>query len=293
MASGRPGEEKEKPMSEREKNQSRRIYHLDARFVIDSDTVQSLRDWCSESGKYVWVTTHEKLRVHTLRGVSGSKADVLLPDSMVYARLYVLEIGRKADSFEGFLRHRLCVRSWPHALEEGRTPSLMWPGPGSLRIEEQDEHLAVIALYWGGGMWACRWPQVRYKIDTQDIRGILLHHWKNWFRHVPEEEARSLAEVWAILPHTLAQTDICVLNRTASVALYDLSRNLGWRKLTLLDRRRHGIPDDHYQWIRSDSPLLRRRLLGTKTGAGEYTERVAGGDHAYEEMSREEAKWEE
>lgn len=256
----------------------RRPYLYEARFVVCAETLAEVRAHCSLSGRQVYLTPTLRLRVHTLRGVPGKVVDVLLPDQLPADPL-VCEIGRKAGSFDGAIRWRIALRPWTAVHDEtaGQGPCAGHPGEGRVSIEEEYGALTVVARWWGGGLWAQSFRQLPYKPEPGDRRGVLLHHWKSWYRFLPEEEARQLAEMWSLLPAVMEADDIVVLNRLASEALYDLARSLGWRKLTLRERRRLGLADDSQQWHRADSPLLRRPGGPSPTGCGRYTIEAASG----------------
>jgi len=85
----------------------RASYHLDARFLVEPSNLLQVRGACSPSGKFVWVDTRTRLRVHTLKGVPGKHVDVLLPECDP-APVAVCEIGRKAGCYDGAVRWRRC-----------------------------------------------------------------------------------------------------------------------------------------------------------------------------------------
>jgi len=259
----------------------RAVYHLDHRFTVTPETIEQVRAACSPSGKFVWVTTQDRLRVHTLRGVPGKHADVLLPDLVPVAldgtgdRIWVCEIGPKIGSYDGAKRWRLAFRPWPFVWDESRSPrpTNMNPGPGQVSVEEHGDQCAVIAMYQGGGFWAQAFPCLRYSVEPGPRKGVLLHQWDAHFRFLPGDDVRQLAEMYDLWPDVIAATDIVVLNRIASSALYQMATGLGWRKLTLREKRKHGIGPECPQWIRSDDMRLRQN--GNPAGVGDYTARAA------------------
>src|SRR5205823_4313282 len=85
----------------RSKAMSRRSsYHLTHRFSVSGENVEMIRDKCSPSEKYVWITSSERLKVHTIKGVPGKYVDVLLPQYPHISNL-VCEVGRKIGSYDG------------------------------------------------------------------------------------------------------------------------------------------------------------------------------------------------
>lgn len=259
----------------------RREYHLEGRFTIAPEDVERLRQECSPSERFTWVTQDQRLRIHTLKGVPGKHIDVLLPDLAV--DLPCMEIGLKVGSYNGARRWRLTVRSWSHRHQPPNAPSLKFPGSGSLVIEEDHaapDHLILLARWWGGGIWAQSFPKLQYELrDDSDLLGIFLYHWKTYYNFLDIEDARQAGQLWSSLPHTRAARDIVVLNRTASQALYDLARQSGWRKLTLREKRKCGLSDDSPQWQRVD--LLLRQVRDQSILArlvGDYTNDAAKGE---------------
>lgn len=252
----------------------RAFYHVECRFVTTLEALEKIRVLTSSSEKFVWVTTAQRLRVCTFKGVPGSTVDLLLPDA--FEDSLICEIGLKSGSFDGKKRWRIAFRSWPHKAEDGKLPNLKYPGPGKILIEEDhDQSLTICAIY-PGGMWGQEFARLRSVPLTEDRRGILIWHWKHHFRFLPEDEVRQLADVWVSLPKIAECQDLSVLNRTASAALYDLGRSLGWVKLTLKDKKRYGVSPDAPQWQRRDSILLRKRVDGSP-GIGEYSLNAARG----------------
>lgn len=256
-------------------------WHYESRFVVEPTTVEVMRGFCSPSGKFTWVTSTERLRIHTLRGVPGSQVDVLLPDETPEG-IYVCEIGLKTGSYDHNKRWRIAIRTWPRENITEKNPSGKYPSRGSIFVEEEGDHLILIAKWFPGGIWAQSFRQLQYTPAPGDRQGILLHHWKNWFKFLPEEDVRQTAAMWNALPHTQNATDIVVLNRTASAALYDLAISLGWRKLTVREKRRLGLADDSQQWHRADGLLLTRAAEKelTPTGCGQHTLDAARGKEA-------------
>lgn len=264
--------------SPRETSDTRRAYHLHARFIVDQASIDELRSNCSSSGVYRYVHPRERLRRHTIRGVAGMVVDCLLPDVVAADRHYALEIGRKADSHESHVRWRLTVRTWVALWTPGHPQDAGHPGPGQLRCEDDDEGIIVLATWYGGGFWAQRWAQHRWIPETGDRRAILLWHYQHWYRWLPAEDVHALADYWACLPHTQEATDIVVLNRTASAALYDLAIQLGWRKLTRREKDRLGLGPQARSWHRAEQIAA---LRGDASGTGEYTRRAAAADMHY------------
>ena len=240
-------------------------YHLEVRFAVQANTAVRLREECSATGKSEWVDTRTRLRIHTLRGVSGSLIDILLPEYDNHADGTVCEIGRKRSSFDANERWRIAIRPYERASKLHS---------GKLLVEHQeDDHTAVIALWTGGGMWAQTFRRMPSLPREGDRRGIFMHHYGAYFWFLDGEDARQMCEMWAVLPHTVECDDISVLNRTASAALYDLARRSGWVKLTRRDKERRGLDLDGPQWVRVEKAFPSRS--DNTSGCGEYTIRAA------------------
>ena len=265
-------------------------YQLEARFVITPETVATVRVLCSPSARTTWVTAKDRLTINTFRGVPGKHVDVLLPDFDVEAPdAVVCEVGRKAGCFDGNLktgngvRWRLCFRPWHTPTDGRRKPSVQFPDKGTVQIDEEQDATVVLCRWWGGGIWAQSFPRLRFIPVKGELEPILIAQAKGWYKFLwatAEDDVRALAAMWANLPHTIACEDIAVLNRTASNALYDLATQLGWRKLTLREKRRLGLSPDSPQWQRADS-LVSRLVFndrgGNTSGCGDYTVEAASG----------------
>lgn len=258
----------------------RREYHLESRFVVTADNAAKIRDECSPSSRTVWISKDCRLNVYTLRGVPGKFIDLLFPDSVVDP--LACEIGLKIGSFDSKKRWRLAFRPWKNVCRDGSCPCVQFPGSGRVLIEHQRDGTGVIALWYKQGMWAQCFPVLDWTVDHNDLQRILMGQWKSYFSFLPYDDARQLADYWAILPHTVAQTDIVVLNRSASSALYDLARQLGWRKLTLREKLKLGLSPDSPTWQR----LSTLRWYGA-TGTGQFTVEAASGSKAMGQSDRD------
>ena len=273
------------------------MYTLAHRFQISPENVEQVRAVCRPSQCFSWVGK-VNLRIHTFRGVPGKHVDLLFADRYragepYYAAprsgqenfkwLLVCDVGRKEGRFDGAERWRITFRDLPPFAEAHA------PIPhGRMMVDEIAGETAVIA-HWGQGRerdaWTCGFPRLEWAPSAgTDYVGILIRQAQMYFRHLwPSEEAevRALAESWASLPSTVGEQDINQLNRDASAALYDLSRNLGWTKCTLAMRERYGLGADAAQWQRADRiDRLRAERLGIAQGVGEYTLTAGNGRHA-------------
>lgn len=251
---------------------SRRPFLLDARFVVSSEIVESVRNISSSSGKFTFVESSERLRVHTLHGVPGKLIDVLLPDNIPNS--CVCEIGLKKGSYDGNRRWRIAFRAWEKLFDPSKrdTPNIQFPDKGILSLEEESNYITIIAKWYMGGIWAQSFPQMRYKPDPGSRIGIFMYQWKQWFSFLPGEEARTAAEVWDQLEKVKECEDIVALNRMASSMLYDLAVSLGWRKLTLKEKGKYGLSLESDPWQRVDGLVSRlvAKELGSN-GIGQYT----------------------
>lgn len=267
----------------------RNVYHPEVRLMVSPETVETVRLACSPSGRRVWLTQTCRLTVHTLRGVPGKFVDVLLPDCMPSGPT-CLEIGLKASCFNGAKRWRLAFRPWEHTCTEGKVPCLKFPGPGRLDIDEEQSATVLLARWSHGGIWAQSFPRMRWEVKAGALRAILIAQAKAWFGFLlrsASDDVYALADYWSSLDHTQKEKDIVVLNRTASHALYDLATQLGWRKLTLREKRKLGLSDDSPQWHKADGLVMHSTGIGTASGCGEHTIRTAHGIYREGDFDRE------
>lgn len=237
-------------------------------------------------------------RRHTLRGVPGSRLDVLVDVRLIDSIEYptgeippakdgseVVEIGgwrlriivervSKRGRYDGCTRDRIAFRLAP-ASTTGPLVSL------DVDITAQGEA--------GGGQWVVdiddyagerteRWigtyERLRDTLDGYDVRRIVMWHWQRYYQApLDHEEASAIAYAFAPSPGA----GLAEANREASRELYRAARERGWRKLTLRERKRLQLDA---QWVDEVTYAFARGRVGlsSPTGAGEHSLRAARGE---------------
>jgi len=265
------------------------------RIAIGADSLARLRAECEASEDRVWITRHLRATRHTLRGVPGRLVTVDLADHVQPADLLVVEIGRKVGRYDDRTdpstraRDTITVRPWPTCLDgSGRPKRYDTPAGlrdvrtgGSLTVERWGEPGAdrcQVCVTWDGGSWCSPVYQVlRSTLGDYDLRSVVIWHWRRYYSFIPAPDALQMADSFELrYPHARGLT-LAEANRLASRDLYRLARDVGWRKLTVRERRKHGVDQ---MWVRADALAVRDAALspdGTPTGAGQYSTEAAAG----------------
>lgn len=200
--------------------------------------------------------------------------DVLMLDNYPSEGTIICDIGTKKGRFDNALRYRITFRY---------TPAVVYSVPmGLLHFPEDTKTILTVEAIWKGGFWGQEFHRLDFTLDPNTDRTyIFLHQASNWYGFLFDAghgaDIHQTASMWASLPAVRDETDIVVLNRTASNALYDLARNLGWRKLTKRERDKLGLPVDAKQWQRTDYIAALTDRNGMSSGVGEHTLRCSHG----------------
>ena len=248
----------------------------------------------------------------TFRGVPARRVDVVVVDGYALRHVSrtettdspvcIVEVGRKAGKYDGAERDRITIRPWQRA----QAREIRAAGADAVQVTGEETATTgrlivragrTVDIEVGtvdGSGWERSYGRLRWEPDAAiDAGRVILWHWTRYYRHLREADARDLASTWtwppeapswvqsaaaiaagmpedearAPRPVTLAEA-----NRAASRALYDLSRQLGWRKLTLRERERLGLVD-HGQWCDEATYAERQAALAgcRAPGAGEAT----------------------
>jgi hypothetical protein len=239
-----------------------RYYRVRIRGLVAPRAVSALRALCEPTEDPVWLSTSCCCHRFTLRGIPARRIDVAIDrraDDPPAGFVWVGEIGDKVGKFDGAIRPRVVVRL------AGRKDLAGMASSGDLPVLDlivrEDEESTHVVL--GEERWTFR--RLRWQPDTETDSGarILTWHWQRYYSHLAWDEASALADTFAIAPgETLAAA-----NRRASRALYELSRDLGWRKLTCRERRKYGI-DGEAQWHREEWIAER---IGQRPDVSEHT----------------------
>lgn len=205
---------------------------------------------------------------YTFRGVPAGLIDIVIDNRLFNAIPdgweCIVQVVRKEGRYDGKERDRLVFRLLPshqcHQYEQ--VDMLVYNGYVGLLDRESDTRFER------------KYELLRSNLqDDYDPRAIILWHWTRYYQHIPYEDASALADEWAVTEFNAhSEWTLAEANRSASRALYKLSRCLGWRKLTLRERRKLGQADNSPQWQRTDT-------IGTTTGCGEYTLSESVGIH--------------
>lgn len=177
---------------------------------------------------------------YSFRGVPSSRVDIVVADDVRAPKdprdIIVLEICRKTGKYSGNVRHRWVLRRLKHHQGAGL------PAYSSIPVNETAEnlHFEVDMGY--------SYPRLREQLDGYQVARIVMWHYRRYYSHLSEHEpeVRALADAFDPGDVTLAEA-----NRLASRCLYDLSREMGWRKLTLKEREKLGRVDAA-QWQKSE-----------------------------------------
>lgn len=191
-----------------------------------------------------------------LRYVPAKRVDFLIDQRTTLAdgehpECWMIEMGRKAGHFDGATRDRWTAR----IIRESQAPK-NW---ADIVITETGSGVEILC-----GAHSATYPMVRREISDHEPERIVIWHWTRYFRHIPHEDMLAAAQGWAHTEWpTISQCGLAQANRSASTMLYRLSRDLGWRKLSLREQGKHNVIG---QWHRADDPRL-----GYRNGCGQAT----------------------
>lgn len=231
----------------------------------------------------VWLSKTTKCLRHQIKGLPMRDVDVLiqtgLSPSDVGAEIEPLcvEIVAKLGKFNGRQRFRVTVRRW----HKGTSASFQ-PGNLTADVIDAGDHGSVwisVTGYDGESLWAEKFSRLRMELEGYDTGAIVIWHLNRYFRHLLDDhyaDATQIAEAW-----TPESADLAGANREASRLLYGLSKELGWVRLTLRERRRIWGDDaaDRPIWHRREELDAARMMagIGSPTGCGQHTLEISRG----------------
>jgi hypothetical protein len=237
------------------------------------------------------------MRRATLRGVPAKQVDVLVPPHMadttwvantVYAPpSLALDVGEKEGKYDGAVRRRYTLLALPeHQLRTLPTAYVRVVREGAEEdggIPVSEHTVRVLPHEEVGGWSGDAFRGLRHSLEEYSLPRIWMWHLRRYYLHLvgsmPEDELRQAADSWAAVAEAegaLARWTLAEANRSASRDLYRVSRESGWRKLTLREREAWGI--DGGCWHRDEAVLRARETReGTPSGCGEATLRAARG----------------
>lgn len=212
-------------------------------------------------------------RRYTLRGVPGKRLHVVVQEIFHNGEVPVIEICRKYGRYDGHSQLQLCFRTLPAhqtlQLEAARFAANVSGGRWDVRI------LDPVSLTDRQRWYFNMLPHVGYSADMRQHKDpfgqIVVWHAQRWFRHLWDHHREDVLQLAASFwPEQDAPTK-AELNRAASRALYQLSRELGWVKLTQKQQAKRGLAA---AWQKAVD------AYGHPTGCGEHTLSAAHGHAA-------------
>ena len=222
-------------------------------------SARSLLDRLESCGDSVWISKTCRCNRYNVIGIPARRLDVLveegLDDPLDVA--VVVEVSRKEGRFDGGIRDRICIRR--------RHPGMDLP-LGGVTVTDTDEGITISVGTSSGG-WIASYDMLRAQAAPGGVRDIVGWHWSRYYRHLPAEVVDEVSEMIVLD----GPVTITAANRLVSQALYAASRERGWRKMTLRERQKHGLPDDAGQWQRADEMAAIRMGQGHRSGCGQYT----------------------
>jgi len=233
----------------------------------------------------VWLTSTCCADRYGVRGVAASRLDLLLDQRLRDGTdpdprdLVILEIRAHPGRYSGEVRDRLAWRVHRPSdvgADGRRADDLAW---AQIDVEEVPG-VATVTLTEGSGgvVWQREYPVSRWECDDRSPARLITWTWHRYYGHLCWIDVEPLAACYTIAPGATVSEAV----REAGRQLYRLSRELGWRKMTLRERRRLWGPDGDSRplWHR-ESELLSlhasREAGISATGCGEATLRAAGG----------------
>ncbi|HXQ33580.1 MAG TPA: hypothetical protein VN843_06120 [Anaerolineales bacterium] len=212
---------------------------------------------------------------YTFVGVPGRICDVIVTDSLknTLDEEVVLEVSEKTGKYSGNKRRRFAFRQWPKAkildiqprnLTISNTKECIEISVSSRSRLTSDEEITIVE----------RFEKLRSNLKGYDIGAIMMWQYRRYFQHLQVSDVTTLAVTWQFE----VDRETCTLsmaNRSASRALYKLSKELGWSKLTLREQIKLGV---YGQWHHESELIpIYSKMLGHPTGCGEATVRAASG----------------
>lgn len=244
------------------------------RFRVSIDDAECILSMCESTADPVWLSRHVICDRYTLRGVPGRLVDLIADRTLLSPHderdCVVMEIGRKTGRYDGAERLRICLR-WQQGHQCRGIPEVVVGFTG-----DPGEYVGLQAITGDDVLWGESWACLRSDLAGYDLPRVLTWHWARYYRHLDCGDVDAVATAWAEeFRGEHPEATLAEANRSASRALYRLSRDLGWRKTTLRERTRLGI-DGPGQWYRAEW-CEARKLERSATGCGQYTLDAAQG----------------
>lgn len=226
----------------------------------------------STTARVTWLSRSQVGTVCAFRSVPSRLVDLLITEQTAPDMVLVCEVGRKVGKYDGAVRDRITLRwmrpdtveSWPEPPALAALHHASGDGVTSIRLTSVDGHTE----YWSGS-----WAELRSDLSDYRCRQIVWWHANRYYPFLVqhhEQDVKALAESFTADP-TASLADA---NREASRLLYELARCLGYRKLTLRERRRLGL-EDHGQWCTEQVYAEQQSAYGRASGVSDWTDTAA------------------
>lgn len=261
--------------------------NLLGRYAVGQESVAALTSWREGApGDRVYLSRNTICDRFGLRGVPRKRVDVLIEQR---GPLAVLELASKHGKFDGAERPRMTLRRYNVGmgpLPTAKIEILADSGGIEIAILSADPAVRLAGL-----PWARRFATLSASIQDYNLARVVMWHWRRYYQHLPEEVVRQAADVWALTAVGRALAEEWTLaraNQEASRELYRLSREEGWRKLTLREREKLGHPEKG-QWQRDETVVAWMAAASPaliSMGVGERTVRWAHEDYLDVELAR-------
>lgn len=204
-----------------------------------------------------------------LRGIPRKILSLVIPEDFDFSfsegKTFLVEIGEKVGKHSGNRRSHLAVRD-PELVPVGSMPNIdylenctliCWASGDQGVVAIKNDHDQTEQVIFRGKLLRTK------AISSADgAQQIIRWHWTKFFCHLKWDEISDLIENFDLIDE---EETLTVANRRAGRALYERSRELGWRKMTLRERQKYGL--DGAQWQK----ISTIEALASKTGCGEFT----------------------
>lgn len=197
------------------------------RYIIPS--TRSLHELVERTEDTIWITKNICAQRYTIRGVPGKRFDVVAQQGLSVDDFSIVEVVEKSGKYDGSIRQRLTIRQCDLSLICLE---------GYMEVSYEDNKLFSVSI--NNSMdespeWTFETVPLRARLRDYSPFRLVRWHWSRYFNFLSWEDVEGLAKSFTVdwYGETLAEA-----NRRASRGLYDLARQLGWRKLTLKEQER-------------------------------------------------------
>lgn len=215
------------------------------KFVLSYCDVTMFADGVSYTEEKTWLSKECVCDHAGLTGVPQKQLSILVDQRIRQGAIPagyvpVLMVCRKRGRYGGEERDHLVIR----AMQLKDAKKMMAAKLAACwESDPKWEHgYRKVEVAWDGGWWDRRLKCLRSSL-TPGHEGRIIHWHARFYPHLPQPEIDALAAAWT----PPEGCDLNAANRAASRELYRLSRDLGWRKLTLRERKKLGYEGG--QWV--------------------------------------------